>query len=105
MKPAIKKLISSIPAVDQLLRDPLGIDLQNKFGRKIITSRIRILTAVRIRIREVIIFLPNLFCKSIPSGSLSNWSTAGIDEINFFIAGFISNFKNKIIIIPLNLGK
>ena len=45
MKPAIKKLISSIPAVDQLLRDPLGIDLQNKFGRKVIISRIRILTA------------------------------------------------------------
>ena len=45
MKPAIKKLISSIPSVDQLLRDPLGIDLQNKFGRKVITSRIRILTA------------------------------------------------------------
>ena len=43
MKNNRKKIISSIPSMDQLLRDEKGIELQEKFGRKTVKSKLRLL--------------------------------------------------------------
>ncbi|OUU74165.1 MAG: L-seryl-tRNA(Sec) selenium transferase [Methylococcaceae bacterium TMED69] len=43
MKTNLKKIISSIPSIDQLLRDEEGDRLQDKFGRKTVKSSLRLL--------------------------------------------------------------
>lgn len=41
MEPSLKEIISSIPSIDQLLRDTKGAELQEEFGRKIVKSNLR----------------------------------------------------------------
>ena len=43
MKTNLKKIISSIPSIDQLLRDEEGDRLQDKFGRKTVKTSLRLL--------------------------------------------------------------
>ena len=43
MEPIFKKIISSIPSVDQLLKDETGTELQKRFGRKNVKSSLKLL--------------------------------------------------------------
>ena len=45
MDPIIKKIISSIPSIDQLLRDETGTELQKRFGRKNVKSSLKLLVS------------------------------------------------------------